>query len=146
MKLHFDPFELDTDRAELRTVSGPVKLEPKVFRLLRLLVENNERVISKEEMIATIWAGRFISDAAVSTALKAVRRALGDDGDRQAFIQTIRGLGHRFVAPVRIRPTEVSVGGPAPKADQSVTSDGRGQRPTVAVLPFGRTGLLVFRV
>ena len=141
MKLLFAPFELDTDRAELRTVSGPVKLEPKVFRLLRLLVENNERVISKEEMIATLWGGRFISDAAVSTALKAVRRALGDDGDRQAFIQTIRGLGHRFVAPVRIRPTEVSVGGPAPKAELSVTGDGRGARPTVAVLPFGRTGL-----
>jgi DNA-binding winged helix-turn-helix (wHTH) protein len=57
MKLLFDPFELDTDRAELRTVSGPVKLEPKVFRLLRLLVENHERVIGKEEMIAVVWGG-----------------------------------------------------------------------------------------
>ncbi len=59
MKLQFDPFELDTDRAELRTVSGPVKLEPKVFRLLCLLVENNERVIGKDEMIAVVWAGSF---------------------------------------------------------------------------------------
>jgi TolB-like protein len=141
MKLQFDPFELDTDRAELRTVSGPVKLEPKVFRLLCLLVENNERVISKEEMIAVVWAGRFISDAAVSTALKAVRKALGDDGDRQAFIRTIRGVGHRFVAPVRIRPTEISVVVHASEAERSVALDGRGERPTVAVLPFGRTGL-----
>jgi TolB-like protein/DNA-binding winged helix-turn-helix (wHTH) protein len=141
MKLQFDPFELDTDRAELRTVSGPVKLEPKVFRLLCHLVENNERVISKEEMISVVWAGRFISDAAVSTALKAVRKALGDDGERQAFIRTVRGLGHRFVAPVRIRPTAISLGGPALQAEPSVTVDGRGDRPTVAVLPFSRIGL-----
>lgn len=141
MKLQFDPFELDTDRAELRTVSGPVKLEPKVFRLLCLLVENNERVIGKDEMIAVVWAGRFISDAAVSTALKAVRKALGDDGERQEFIRTIRGVGHRFVAPVRIRPTEISVVAQASEAERSVAMDGRGERPTVAVLPFGRAGL-----
>jgi len=141
MKLLFDPFELDTDRAELRKVSGPVKLEPKVFRLLCLLVENNERVITKEEMIAVVWDGRFISDAAVSTALKAVRRALGDDGDSQSFIRTIRGIGHRFVAPVRIRPTENAVGGPAPQAERPVADDTRGEKPTVAVLPFSRIGL-----
>jgi TolB-like protein len=141
MKILFDPFELDTDRAELRTVSGLVKLEPKIFRLLCLLVENNERVITKEEMIAVVWAGRFISDAAVSTALKAVRKALGDDGETQSFIRTIRGIGHRFVAPVRIRPTESAVGGPAPQAERPVTEDTRGERPTVAVLPFGRNGL-----
>jgi TolB-like protein len=141
MKLQFDPFELDTDRAELRTMSGLVKLEPKVFRLLCLLVENNERVISKDEMIAVVWAGRFISDAAVSTALKAVRKALGDDGDRQGFIRTVRGVGHRFVAPVRIRPTESAVCGPAPQAERPVAEDTRGERPTVAVLPFGRIGL-----
>ncbi len=141
MKLLFDPFELDTDRAELRTVSGPVKLEPKVFRLLCLLVENNERVITKEEMIAVVWAGRFISDAAVSTALKAVRKALGDDGDTQSFVRTMRGIGHRFVAPVRIRPADNAVGGPTMPAERPVAEDTRGERPTVAVLPFSRTGL-----
>jgi TolB-like protein len=141
MKLEFEPFELDTDRAELRTVSGAVNLEPKVFRLLRLLVENNERVISKDEMIAVVWAGRFISDAAVSTALKAVRKALGDDGDTQAFIRTVRGVGHRFVAPVRIKPTEIAVSGPAHQAEGAASRDGRGERPTVAVLPFSRSGL-----
>ena len=141
MKLQFDPFELDTDHAELRSGSELVKLEPKVFRLLRLLVENNERVIGKEEMIAAVWAGRFISDAAVSTALKAVRKALGDDGDRQVFIRTVRGVGHRFVAPVRIRPTVITVSGAAPTADRAPTVDGRGDKPTVAVLPFSRSGL-----
>jgi TolB-like protein len=141
MKLQFAPFELDIDRAELRTMSGLVKLEPKAFRLLCLLVENSERVISKEEMIAVVWGGRFISDAAVSTVLKAVRKALGDDGDRQDFIRTIRGVGHRFVAPVLMRPAEVGVAGTATQSDRSSVLDGRGERPTVAVLPFSRTGL-----
>ncbi len=136
MKLQFDPFELDIDCAELRTASEQVKLEPKAFRLLCLLVENNDRVISKEELIATVWGGRFISDAAVSTALKAVRKALGDDGYRQEYIRTVRGVGHRFIAPVRIRPTEVRVG-----TERCAMGDGRGERPTVAVLPFGRTDL-----
>ena len=141
MKLQFDPFELDTDHAELRTVSGLVKLEPKAFRLLCLLVENNERVISKDEMIAVVWGGRFISDAAVSTALKAVRKALGDDGDKQEFIRTVRGLGHRFVAPVRIRKTENAATAHAREAEQALAATGHGDRPTVAVLPFIRSGL-----
>lgn len=139
MRLQFDPFELDTDRAELRTTAGPVDIEPKVFRLLRLLVENNERVIGKDEMIAVIWGGRFISDAAVSTALRAARKALGDDGQGQRFIRTVRGVGHRFVAPVRIRHPETSVAEPSAKPEQS--ADGRGNRPTVAVLAFSRMGL-----
>ena len=141
MKLQFDPFQLDTDRAELRTASGSIKLEPKVFRLLCLLVENSERVISKEEMIASVWDGRFISEAAVSTALKEVRKALGDDGDRQEYIRTIRGLGYRFVASVRIRPTDASVAAAVQQAERPVAPDGRGERPTIAVLPFSRTGL-----
>ncbi|WP_431298491.1 winged helix-turn-helix domain-containing protein [Tabrizicola sp. BL-A-41-H6] len=152
MQLEFGPFELDTDRAELRSASGPAKLEPKAFRLLRLLVENNDRVISKDEMIATVWNGRFISDAAVSTALKSVRKALGDSGDRQDYIRTLRGHGHRFVAPVRIRRTDTTTdtrsdtrsgAGPATadRAPDSPTPPGPGERPTVAVLPFTRTGL-----
>lgn len=141
MKLQFDPFELDFDRAELRSMSGPVKLEPKAFKLLCLLAENSERVVSKEEMIAVVWNGRFISDAAVSTVLKAVRKALGDDGDRQNFIRTVRGLGHRFVAPVRIRPAETAAACPTPQAQDTVVTGSRGEKPTVAVLPFGRVGL-----
>lgn len=141
MKFQFDPFELDIDRAELRSASGLVRLEPKVFRLLRLLVENNDRVVSKDEMIAVAWDGRFISDAAVSTALKTVRKALGDDGGSQNFIRTVRGLGHRFVAPVRIRRAEAVVASPAPQAQDMFVTGSRGEKPTVAVLPFGRVGL-----
>lgn len=100
MTLEFGPFTLDIERAELRGPAGTVAMEPKAFAVLRLLVDHNDRVVSRGEMIDAVWGGRFISDAAVSTALKLARRALGDDGIRQQYIRTVHGTGHRFVAPV----------------------------------------------
>ena len=138
MRLKFEPFVLDTDRAELWAASGIVALEPKAYRLLCLLVTNAERVVSKEEMIAVVWDGRFISDAAVATGLRMVRKALGDDGDAQRFIRTVRGLGHRFVAPVRIEASSYGSDAPAPQVE---LTNPRGERPTIAVLPFGRIGV-----
>ena len=137
MILEFAPFELNIDRAELSGPDGLIALEPKTLALLRLLAENHERVLSKDEMIATVWGGRFVSDAAVSTVLKLVRKALGDDGTAQTYIRTVRGLGHRFVAPVRIRaPATVAAAGPViePRAQED-------KRPTLAVLPFSQMGL-----
>ena len=139
MIVEFAPFQLDTDRAELRASGVAVAMEPKAFALLCLLAENPDRVISKDEMIAVVWGGRFISDAAVSTALKLVRKALGDDGVAQQFVKTVHGRGHRFVAAVRI----VSAAVPAAVRQEGFPGvpDQRGERPTLAVLPFGQMGL-----
>lgn len=140
MILEFLPFRLDTDRSELTDSGGPVALEPKAFALMTLLAENHHRVISKDEMIATVWGGRFISDDAVSTVLKLVRKALNDDGAKQAYIRTIRGRGYRFVAPVQIAAGAVGLA--QVKAPPSLEpAAGRGERPTLAVLPFSRVAL-----
>lgn len=138
MRLQFEPFHLDTDRAELRNAAGIVSLEPKAYRLLCLLVTNTDRVVSKEEMIAVVWDGRFISDAAVATVLGMVRKALGDDGGGQRYIRTVRGIGHRFVAPVRIEAASFVQDAPAPTVDAAGPLAGR---PTIAVLPFAGAGL-----
>jgi len=138
MRLKFEPFVLDMDRAELRTAAGIVPLEPKAYRLLCVLVTNTDRVVSKEEMIAVVWDGRFISDAAVATVLRMVRKALGDDGDAQRFIRTVRGLGHRFVAPVRIEAASCVADEPMAQAEPASQV---GERPTIAVLPFGGLGM-----
>jgi TolB-like protein len=141
MILEFGSFELDTDRAELRQAGQCVAVEPKVFSLLCLLVESHDRVVTRDEMIARVWGGRFISDAAVATALKQVRKALGDDGDAQTLLRTVRGRGHRFVAPVRIAAAGKVAGqvaGPPPSTDLLSTQDAPGNRPTIAVLPFRR--------
>ena len=87
---------LDTDRAELTGAGGAVALEPKAYDLLHFLLERRDRVVSKEEVIEAVWDGRFISDTAVSTVLKSLRRALGDDGETQRFIRTVRGVGYRI--------------------------------------------------
>ena len=125
----FAPFTLDMDRAELLGPEGLVAVEPKAFAVLRLLVEHHDRVVSREEMIEVVWGGRFISDAAVSTALKFARKAVGDDGVRQTFIRTLHGRGHRFVAPVTRRVS-------ASVAPVVVKEEHRDGRPTLAVLPF----------
>src|SRR5215468_4481264 len=97
----FGPFELDFATAELRAGGKVVALEPQVFELLALLVENSERLVSKEEIIEKVWDGRVISDAAVASRVKSARQALGDDGKSQQFIKTIHGRGYRFVARPR---------------------------------------------
>ena len=78
-----------------------MSLEPQVFALLALLVENRERLVSKDEIIEKVWDGRIVSDAAVASRVKSARQALGDDGKSQRFIKTIHGQGYRFVAQAR---------------------------------------------
>ena len=97
----FGAYALYPDRAELVGPDGPVRMEPKAFAVLRLLVEHHERVVSRDEMIEVVWGGRFISDAAVSTALKFARKAVGDDGDRQAMI---RGMVERLAEKLAASP------------------------------------------
>jgi TolB-like protein len=140
MILVFGPFALDMDRAELRRDGQPVALEPKAYALLCLLAGNTDRVLGKDEMIGTVWSGRFVSDAAVSTVLKQVRKALGDDGEAQRYVLTVRGRGHRFVAPVMIQSSG-RVMGQEPDPAPADPGGGPGQRPTIAVLRFAHSGL-----
>ena len=89
-------------RCELRAGGSTCSLEPQVFRLLALLVENHDRLVSKEEIIDKVWDGRVVSDAAVASRVKSARRALGDNGKSQRFIKTLHRQGFRFVANVKI--------------------------------------------
>lgn len=133
MHFVFGSYTLHPDRAEVTGPAGPVRMEPKAYAVLRHLVENHDRVVSREELIEVVWAGRFISDTAVSTALKFARKAVGDDGDRQEMIRTLHGLGHRFVAPVQRRVDATTI------VQTEEPAQGRiDRRPTIAVLPFAQ--------
>ena len=100
MSLKFAEFVVDLDAAELRKHGRPVKVEPQVFDLIVFLASHPGRVLSKEDLVQSVWHGRAISDSAISTRINAARRALGDDGTAQRFIKTIHGRGFRFeVAP-----------------------------------------------
>jgi pimeloyl-ACP methyl ester carboxylesterase/DNA-binding winged helix-turn-helix (wHTH) protein len=107
----FGDFTVDLDAVELRRSGELVRVEPQVFDVLALLLRERRRVVSKEEVLDTVWGTRMVSESALTTRIKALRRALGDDGRRQAVIRTAHGRGFRFVADVTTHvdePTLVS--------------------------------------
>jgi len=97
----FDDFVLDTDKRELRRGADVVSVAPQVFDVLDYLIRSRERVVSKDDLVSAIWEGRIISDAALTTCLKAVRSAIGDSGEGQRLIKTLPRKGFRFVGRVR---------------------------------------------
>jgi pimeloyl-ACP methyl ester carboxylesterase len=96
----FGDFTLDTLRYELRCGHDVIRVEPQVFDVLTHLVANHDRFVSKEELFDAVWGGRFVGEAALTSRIKAARRALGDDGEAQRFIRTVRGRGYQFVAAI----------------------------------------------
>jgi DNA-binding winged helix-turn-helix (wHTH) protein len=100
-KYQFAEFEIDLSQQELRRLGAAVHIEPQVFDLIVHLVRNHDRIVSKDELIETIWNGRIISEAALSSRINGARRALGDNGNDQALIRTLHKRGFRFVGDVQ---------------------------------------------
>jgi DNA-binding winged helix-turn-helix (wHTH) protein/tetratricopeptide (TPR) repeat protein len=100
MKYSFGTCVLDGDRHELRLNGVEVPLEPQAFDLLMYLIRHRDRLVSREELLDEVWGTRFVTLSTLSTRVKQVRRAVGDDGRRQEVIRTVHGRGFRFVAPV----------------------------------------------
>lgn len=106
---------LDTGRYELRRGDTVIRVEPQVFDVLTQLLSNHERFVSKEELFDAVWGGRFVGEAALTSRIKAVRRALGDDGESQRYIRTVRGRGYQFVGTLQIEPAEAPSPEPEPE-------------------------------
>jgi TolB-like protein len=147
MIYRFGPYELDMAKVELRVAGTTCDLEPQVFALLALLVENHDRLVSKDEIFEKVWDGRIVSDAALASRVKSARRALGDDGKSQLFIRTIHGQGFRFVGDVRTSggtkvtsAVEPGTFGAAEGRDPAVQYPDQSSRPSIAVLPFRLIG------
>ena len=82
----------------VRRAGQPVRMRPKAFEVLCYLLEHRERVVSKDELCEAVWPQQFISDSTLVSTMRAVRMAIGDNGQRQRMIRTQRGHGYRFVA------------------------------------------------
>lgn len=136
MIYRFAQYELDIGRVELRNGAVAVAAEPQVFALLRLLVENSGRVVTKDEIVEKIWNGRFVSDSAISSRVKSARQAIGDDGRAQALIRTVHGIGFAFAAEVTARPAAVINQLDEPARNELLQES----RPSIAVLPFRLVG------
>ena len=112
MSYRFEEFELDRDRFELRHNGVVLSVQPKTLEILFLLVENRDRLVTKDEIVEGIWEGRAISDSALSSQIKALRKVLDDNGRDQRFIQTVYGKGFRFAARSLNRIPETTANGP----------------------------------
>jgi DNA-binding winged helix-turn-helix (wHTH) protein/pimeloyl-ACP methyl ester carboxylesterase len=104
MTFVFDDCEVHCERRELSRMGTRVHVEPQVFDLLVHLVRHRERVVSKAELIDSVWQGRSISDDALTSRVSAARRAIGDSGAEQRLIRTVPRRGFRFVGQVREEP------------------------------------------
>ena len=106
-----------------------------------LLIENRERVVSKDEIIERIWDGRVVSESAVASRVKSARQAIGDSGEAQRLIRTAHKLGFRFVAEVE--STQAPRDSIAARADAPLVApvDEPARRPSIAVLPFTLVGV-----
>jgi TolB-like protein len=136
LSYQFEDYSLDADRQELRRGGELVALEPQVFDVLLYLVRNRGRVISKDDLIASVWNGRIVSESTLSSRINAARQAVGDNGEDQRLIRTIARKGVRFIGEVR----EGAAGGPG-QAQATRRETAMGQppgtdRPSIAVLPF----------
>jgi len=100
MQFVFSGHTLDTDRRELRRGSAPIALEPQVFDLLVYLLQNRGRVVGKDDLIASVWGGRIISESTLTSRINAARSAIGDNGEKQGLIRTFTRKGFRFVGDV----------------------------------------------
>lgn len=98
-RVRFGEFELDPEGFELRRAGARVRLERIPMQLLILLVSRDGRIVPRDHVIATIWgSNRFIeAEAAINTAVRKLRRVLGDDARHPAFIETVTGKGFRFL-------------------------------------------------
>ncbi len=135
----FAGYELDIGTGELRRGAAVVPIEPQVFALLRLLIENRERLITKDEIVEQVWGGRIVSDAAITSRIKSARQAVGDDGVAQRVIRTVHKRGLRFVAEVRTVNAPAAVAASAEEGSEATQATAR--RPSIAVLPFSLVGV-----
>jgi TolB-like protein len=134
----FTDHALDLDRRELRREKDAVAVGPQVFDLLAYLIENRERVVTKDDLFNHVWHGRIVSESTLTSHINAARKAVGDSGQDQRLIRTVMRKGFRFVAEVtevsssdEVMQPEAATASPEPAAAPSLPD-----KPSIAVLPF----------
>jgi TolB-like protein len=145
LQFAFEGYVFDPGRRELTHGSEAIAVGPQVFDLLAYLLQNRTRVVSKDDLIDSVWDGRIVSESTLTSHINAVRKAIGDNGEEQRLVRTIARKGYRFVGEVRELDGSKE---PDPTRDSTAQSAAQSaahpatpalplpDRPSVAVLPF----------
>ena len=157
MRFLFGECTIDAEARELKRAGRVVHVEPQVFDVLVHLINRRDHVVSRDELVATVWHGRIVSDSTLSSRINAARQAIGDSGEHQSFIRTIARRGFRFVGDILAAPSTPDGGasmpaqaidGPQPADGSHAHADDTGRRslispelalpdkPSIAVLAF----------
>jgi len=134
----FGDYVLDPDRRELTRHAEAVAIGPKVFDLLLFLVKNRDHVVSKDDLLDAVWAGRIVSESTLTSHINAVRKAIGDSGEEQRLVRTLARKGFRFVGDVK----ETSDGRASPGTSTAKPDEAAApvlvlpDSPSIAALPF----------
>ena len=138
MQYVFGDYALDPDRRELTRHAEAVAIGPKVFDLLLFLVKNRDHVVSKDDLLDAVWAGRIVSESTLTSHINAVRKAIGDSGEEQRLVRTLVRKGFRFVGDVK----ETSDGRASPGTSTAKPDEAAApvlvlpDSPSIAALPF----------
>lgn len=104
----FNDVTVDLNTYEISREGLGVSVEPQVFDVLRHLIVNRDRVVTKEDLLDSVWGDRFVSESALTSRIKSARRAVGDDGRRQGVIRTVHGRGYQFVAELSVAELSIA--------------------------------------
>ena len=139
----FDHFQFDPEGWRLLRDGREIHLEPTVLELLLYLITNRDRLVTRQELMDTVWGDTVISDSALSTAVARLRRALDEDPSAPRCLQTVHARGYRFVADVEEvwRPDHYSrdfgdlIAGVGFEVDESIEPLRRGHGGILATKP-----------
>ena len=124
------------DRADERLIgpSGPIRLGNKAWRVLLALIEQDGRLLTKDALFETVWDGTIVTESSLTSAIKELRRALGDESRTPRFIESVYGRGYRFIAPVKPASEAPAPPSIVPAAPPPARAGTRESRPPLIVV------------
>src|SRR5258705_13284386 len=117
----FDPFVLDARSRSLRKGGATVRLKPRAFETLLVLVKHSGQVVEKEQLLKEVWPDVFVEEGSLSRNIHELRKALGGDPAESHYIEPIPKRGYRFFAPVKVSMSE-----PGPSSRPPLVGDATG--------------------
>ena len=131
---HFDDVVVDCEKFHIQKGDQTRTLSPRSFDLLVYLIEHRNRVVEKQELFEQVWKESFVTDNALTRAVKDIRRAIGDEADAPRYVETVPKRGYRFIAEVKT-PDEI-----APHPDKATVLAQEPVRPEMGREATTKTG------